>query len=545
MKSRLLIFGILAIFVSAFAQTTTTIPGDLRVKKHARIDSLANDSTMMVVADTLGRLSVLPIPGGGSGGTPANPAASIGLSVVNGSASTYMRSDAAPPLSQAIRPTWTDKHVHSDTVSFGSVVQTPLTATRLMTVNAASEWAVNAALTNQGMLYATGAGGIASTSAAGNGQILIGSTGNAPALGTITGTANQISVAQGAGTLGLSLPNTVILPDSLNVASLTGADTRMVVAGADGGIFTQSIPSGVSPANPSASVGLSAVNGAANTYMRSDGAPALSQAIRPMWSDQHAFMDTVLFRRYLLGVTDTGAPGGAWAYVRSNTSDGADSGLLILTGAGGTSGFGETNRGASIALGGNEGTLAGGIRMDVGTSGLIDFRSTAGGARFGYTSGGNPWGVWTGGDTYVGDSLRVEGNSTFAGDAIIGDSARVVGTLRHSATVKDIDTLSSASSTIPVPRFGADLYTVTLTQDVTITVQSGAEPTGRHFTLRVHQDGTGGRDITWNAVFEFPEGVEPTQNTSPDGWSYYSFLYNEIEGTWDYIGGALGFGGGS
>lgn len=40
----------------------------------------------------------------------ANPTGTIGLSAVNGSAATPMRSDAAPALSQAIAPVWTGKH---------------------------------------------------------------------------------------------------------------------------------------------------------------------------------------------------------------------------------------------------------------------------------------------------------------------------------------------------------------------------------------------------------------------------------------------------
>lgn len=44
-----------------------------------------------------------------------NPTASIGLAAVNGSASTYMRSDGAPALSQAIAPTWTGAHIFSPT----------------------------------------------------------------------------------------------------------------------------------------------------------------------------------------------------------------------------------------------------------------------------------------------------------------------------------------------------------------------------------------------------------------------------------------------
>jgi hypothetical protein len=46
---------------------------------------------------------------------------------------------------------------------------------------------------------------------------------------------------------------------------------------------------GSSGANPTASVGLTAVNGAAGTFLRSDGAPALSQAITPNWSNTHTF----------------------------------------------------------------------------------------------------------------------------------------------------------------------------------------------------------------------------------------------------------------
>lgn len=44
----------------------------------------------------------------------ANPTATIGLTAVNGSATTAMRSDAAPALSQAIVPTWTGTHTFNN-----------------------------------------------------------------------------------------------------------------------------------------------------------------------------------------------------------------------------------------------------------------------------------------------------------------------------------------------------------------------------------------------------------------------------------------------
>jgi len=43
-------------------------------------------------------------------GTPANPSALVGLTAINGVATTYMRSDASPALSQSIAPTWTGVH---------------------------------------------------------------------------------------------------------------------------------------------------------------------------------------------------------------------------------------------------------------------------------------------------------------------------------------------------------------------------------------------------------------------------------------------------
>lgn len=52
-----------------------------------------------------------------STGSPANPTAVVGLTVVNGSASTFMRSDAAPPLDQTIAPSWTGLHTFTGGVT--------------------------------------------------------------------------------------------------------------------------------------------------------------------------------------------------------------------------------------------------------------------------------------------------------------------------------------------------------------------------------------------------------------------------------------------
>lgn len=54
---------------------------------------------------------------------------------------------------------------------------------------------------------------------------------------------------------------------------------------------TPTIPTG---ANPSASIGLSAVNGSATTFLRSDGAPALAQNITPIWIGLHTFNNAIV-----------------------------------------------------------------------------------------------------------------------------------------------------------------------------------------------------------------------------------------------------------
>jgi hypothetical protein len=61
--------------------------------------------------------------------------------------------------------------------------------------------------------------------------------------------------------------------------------------------FTELYSTIVTPpvgANPTASLGLAAINGSATTFMRSDGAPALSQSIVPTWTGTHTFSTGVV-----------------------------------------------------------------------------------------------------------------------------------------------------------------------------------------------------------------------------------------------------------
>lgn len=57
-------------------------------------------------------------------------------------------------------------------------------------------------------------------------------------------------------------------------------------------------------ANPSATIGLSAVNGTATTFLTSDSAPALSQAIVPTWSGTHTFSTAIVSNSASTGATN-------------------------------------------------------------------------------------------------------------------------------------------------------------------------------------------------------------------------------------------------
>lgn len=156
-----------------------------------------------------------------------NPTAQVGLTAVNGTASTFVRSDGAPALNVGITPTWTGTHTFNVPIACAS-----------------------------------------------------GGTGVNNGSSTITIGGNFAMSGAFAFTGTLTGATTVTFPTSGTLAT------------------TAQLPAG---ANPSGTVGLTAVNGAAATFMRSDGAPALSQAIAPTWTGQHTFAPASGATRFTAG----------------------------------------------------------------------------------------------------------------------------------------------------------------------------------------------------------------------------------------------------
>lgn len=130
---------------------------------------------------------------------------------------------------------------------------------------------------------------------------------------------------------------------------------------------------GGSVANPTATIGLTAVNGVSTSAIRSDGAPALSQAIVPTWTGQHTFSVGPLATQYLFtgttaslpvgsisktaadGLKLVGAAGSSWAWSLANNSGTAvlsnTVGTVNLTAAGTITAAGVSTSAATITGG--------------------------------------------------------------------------------------------------------------------------------------------------------------------------------------------------
>jgi len=139
------------------------------------------------------------------------------------------------------------------------------------------------------------------TGGAANGVATLDAAGKLPAAQSVTGaltykgdwnaSTNTPTLANGVGSLGDTHIVKVAGTQNLGGGSASYAVGDMLVYdGAEWDHFQSGsfvVPAG---ANPTAQVGLTAANGAAATFMRSDAAPPISQAIAPQWSAMHTFV---------------------------------------------------------------------------------------------------------------------------------------------------------------------------------------------------------------------------------------------------------------
>jgi len=192
----------------------------------------------------------------------APPTYKVGLTAAGGVSTACVPIDAVYALDQSIAPTWTGAHTFSNAVSFLSTVTF---ATGLTLMGGSGSYAFTAdGSSSLGNSYGL------EINAGTNGSdvaFLVNNQAGSTVFFKITGAGGVTVGSPTGGSQGLG---------TINAAGLYVNGVAVLTSSASG-------------ANPTASVGLTAVNGSASTFMRSDGAPALSQAIAPTWTGQHTF----------------------------------------------------------------------------------------------------------------------------------------------------------------------------------------------------------------------------------------------------------------
>jgi hypothetical protein len=87
-----------------------------------------------------------------------------------------------------------------------------------------------------------------------------------------------------------------------------------------------------------------------------------------------------------------------------------------------------------------------------------------------------------------------------------------------------------------------DIATVTLGGARTFAVPSGTPAAGQQLVIRLRQDATGGRTVTWAAGYRFSTDIPaPLLTATASKTDYVGFVYNATDTTWDCLAVTKGF----
>lgn len=102
-----------------------------------------------------------------------------------------------------------------------------------------------------------------------------------------------------------------------------------------------------------------------------------------------------------------------------------------------------------------------------------------------------------------------------------------LGSSTSSGTSETVNTVAASGAAVTLPDVTtATIHDVTLTANCTLTFPTPAA--GKSFTLRLTQDATGGRTVTWPTV-RWPSAVPPVPSTGAGKSDLFTFL--SISGT--------------
>ncbi len=162
--------------------------------------------------------------------------------------------------------------------------------------------------TDGGVLLGSGTGALTVLGQATNGQLVIGSTGVDPVLAALTGTANEITVTNGAGAITLSIPNAVALEavsvltsialsnategGTANIKRLTATETHTLDT-ATTSVTSMSIPAGARLLGASFNVNTAVTNDGDDTWLAAfSGGSTTNVAPASSGASQNTKVDT-------------------------------------------------------------------------------------------------------------------------------------------------------------------------------------------------------------------------------------------------------------
>lgn len=92
------------------------------------------------------------------------------------------------------------------------------------------------------------------------------------------------------------------------------------------------------------------------------------------------------------------------------------------------------------------------------------------------------------------------------------------------------------AATIAIDASKANVYNITLGGNRSLAATSGGQTDGQRLTLRIKQDGTGSRTLTWDATYRFNTTFpSPTLTTTGAKTDIVEFLWNATDTKWDCV----------
>lgn len=99
----------------------------------------------------------------------------------------------------------------------------------------------------------------------------------------------------------------------------------------------------------------------------------------------------------------------------------------------------------------------------------------------------------------------------------------------------------SSGAVVEVDASAGHVFDVTL-DSTGIAIPAPINPRdGRRIIFRLKQDGSGSRTVTWNAIYRFSGGTEPTLTTTAAKTDVVGFIYNAAAAKWDCVAERLDF----